>query len=66
MTSGAGDQMKVIDVIKRDNDKPRCLIEYTATSTRKWMDVAEIREQNPRLLIDYYESRIIFGSNTRK
>lgn len=51
-------EMKVIDLVKNDNMMTKCLVEYTDTRTRKWIAADDIRKSNPRLLIDYYESRI--------
>lgn len=51
--------MKVIDLVKNDDSSiTKCLVEYTDTRTRKWIAADDIRKSNPRLLIEYYESRI--------
>lgn len=53
------DQMKILDLVKNDNNSmAKCLVENTDTNKRTWMAVDDLRETNPRLLIDYYESRI--------
>lgn len=51
--------MKIIDLVKSDDSSmARCLVEYMDTNKREWMAADAIKESNPRLLIDYYESRI--------
>lgn len=64
-TKAAADHMntntpiRIIDLTKSDdNATARCLVEYKETGTNKWITVDEIRRSYPRLLIDYYESRI--------
>lgn len=58
-TASAKGQMKIIDLVKSDDSlMARCLVEYMDTDTREWLPVDKIKESNPRLLIDYYESRI--------
>lgn len=52
-------RMKIIDLVKSDDSSmSRCLVEYMDTNKREWMAADAIKESNPRLLIDYYESRI--------
>lgn len=51
--------VKIIDLTKSDdNALARCLVKYKEIDAPKWMAVAEIRQTYPRLLIDYYESRM--------
>lgn len=52
-------QMKILDLVKSDdNSMAKCLVECMDTHTREWIAVDDIKKSYPRLLIDYYESRI--------
>lgn len=64
-TTAAADQtttktpIQILDLTKDDeNAAAKCLVECKETNTYQWMTIEAIRESYPRLLIDYYESRM--------
>lgn len=56
---------QVLDLVKFNGgeEEAKCLVKYKNNATPEWVPLIDIRKSHPRLLIDYYESRVILQKN---